>query len=495
MKTNVKQTLGLGMLLGALATGAISQGWNPVGSAHAKAAEVIVDDTPLSASARQRATYSPAIKKAAPSVVYISTSKTMKASQINGPQFDDSFLRRFFGDRLPQMPQTPEGPTRSGLGSGVIVSRDGYILTNNHVVENADEVKVRLADDKKEYTAEVVGTDPATDIAVLKIDAEDLPAITLGNSDRLEVGDVALAIGNPFGVGQTVTMGIVSATRRGDLGIVNYEDFIQTDASINPGNSGGALVDAGGRLVGINTAIISRTGGNNGVGLAVPMNLARSVMEQIISDGSVSRGYLGVMIQDVTPELADALNLDTDRGALVGEVTEDSAADKAGLKPYDLIVEVAGKKVENRRELSLLVAQQRPGQKVNLRVVRDGKEKTLRAELGKRPGDLSVASVDRGSQGSKALSGLQLKDLDRETRRRFDVPEDVDGAVVSQVVPGSAAARAGLRPGDVIHEIDRQPVKDAAEAEDRLADKDANVLRIWSRGANRIALLKPIQQG
>src|SRR6185369_15054355 len=275
--------------------------------------------------------------KVAPSVVNVFSTKRVKNAY--GPDMfpfsDDPFFRRFFGDQpnRREFRSQPQTHKEHNLGSGVVVTKDGYILTNNHVVDGADEIKVARDKEKTEYTAKIVGRDPKTDIALLKIDAKDLPFATLADSDKIEVGDVVLAIGNPFGIGQTVTMGIVSATKRGNIGIEDYEDFIQTDASINPGNSGGALVDAEGRVIGINTAILSRTGGNQGVGFAVPINLVRSVMEQLTKEGKVVRGYLGVSIQDITPELARQFNLSSDAaGALVSGVTEKSAAAEAGLK-------------------------------------------------------------------------------------------------------------------------------------------------------------------
>ncbi|HEY6169556.1 MAG TPA: trypsin-like peptidase domain-containing protein, partial [Verrucomicrobiae bacterium] len=281
-----------------------------------------LDEKPLATAVKSSTSYAPVIKKAAPSVVNIYTTKTIRETRRMSPLFDDPFFRRFFGqefdDRSSSRPRTHE---EQSLGSGVIISEDGYLLTANHVVEGADEVKVALANDHTTFTAKVIGTDPQTDVAVIKVEATKLPAITIGDSDRLEVGDTVLALGNPFGVGQTVTMGIVSATGRGGFGIVDYEDFIQTDASINPGNSGGALIDAEGRLVGINTAILSRSGGNQGVGFAVPINLARSVMNRLVTDGKITRGFLGVNIQNVSAELAKEFKLGDQGGALVGGIT------------------------------------------------------------------------------------------------------------------------------------------------------------------------------
>jgi serine protease Do len=380
----------------------------------------------------------------------------------------------------------------------VIVSSDGYILTASHVVDGADSVKVALESGEEELDAKVVGADAATDVAVLKVAAKkDLPAIAIGDSEKLEVGDTVLAVGNPFGVGQTVTMGIVSAVGRGNLGIAGYENFIQTDAAINPGNSGGALVDVQGRLVGINTAILSRSGGFQGVGFAVPVSMARFVMERLITEGKVTRGYLGINIQPLTPELAKSFRLpDESSGVLVGGVTPNSAGAKAGLKDGDVIVEVNGKKMTDPRTLQLTVSQIAPGTKVNLRVLRpddDGKtvEKTLSATLGELPKDAVARGMGRPGfeqpqpeRGGDVLDGVEVSDLDARTRRQFGVPTNIKGALVTNVDPDSPSAEAGLRPGDVILEIEREAVRSAddAVALSEKVTKDQVLLRIWSSG-------------
>jgi serine protease Do len=282
----------------------------------------------------------------------------------------------------------------------VIVSEDGYILTSNHVIDGADEIRVELLGGK-EYSARMVGTDPATDTAVIKVEATGLPGAVLANSDKLEVGDIALAIGNPFGIGQTVTMGIVSATGRGELGIVAYEDFIQTDASINMGNSGGALIDAQGRVIGINTAILSRTGGNQGVGFAIPINMGRLVMERLITDGKVTRGYLGVSLQPLTPELAERLEIENEGGALITEVVEGTPAAEAGMKPGDLVTEFNGRKVADYRQLRLMVSQTKPKTKTSFKVLRDGKERTFNVTLAELPSQRALSGMLRpGTPGS-----------------------------------------------------------------------------------------------
>lgn len=370
----------------------------------------------------------------------------------------------------------------------MIVSPNGYILTANHVVEGADKVKVSLGGgDGTEFDAKVIGADPPTDIAVLRIEAKDLPAITITDSDKLEVGDTVLAVGNPFDVGRTVTMGIVSATSRGGFGINAYEDFIQTDAAINPGNSGGALVDAEGRLVGINTAILSGSGGFQGVGFAVPINLARYVMDQITKEGKVSRGYLGVRLQqEVTPGLARKFNLQNSSGAMIAYIEPGSPAAKAGLKEGDFITDVDDKKVTDMRQLRLMVARMAPGTKVNLKLVRDGKERTLAIVLAKMPEDMFTRNERQPSreqgEGVDALDGVEVVDLDSRAKRQLDVPNNVQGALVSGVDPDSNAAEAGLRQGDVIVEIDRHPVPNAQQAVN-LSDQskgDEILLRVWS---------------
>lgn len=453
-----------------------------------------VDNAPLGADTRGATSFSPIVKKVAPSVVNIYSTKTVRQNPGLAPFFDDPFFRQFFGIPFESIPR--ERRERS-LGSGVIVTEDGYILTNAHVVDGADEIKVALADDKTVYEAKVVGTDPQTDVAVIKMEGRKFPAITVTDSDLVEVGDVVLAIGNPFGVGQTVTMGIVSAKGRAGMGIVDYEDFIQTDASINPGNSGGALVDAAGRLVGINQSIISRSGGNQGIGFSIPINLARYVMERLITDGKVTRGYLGVLVQPVTPELAKEFNLPDSSGALIGEVTKDSPAEDAGLKEGDVIIQFNGKKVTDSRHLRLMASQTAPGSRVPVKIVRDGKEQQVTVKLGELPeGGLAKADSRPGglrrSQEPDVLDGVTVDDLDSRTRRQFNLPGQLQGAVVVEVDPASAAAAAGLRVGDVILEINRQRVTSAEEAV-RLSERvkgNRVLLRVWSQGGSRFLVVE-----
>ncbi len=465
-----------------------------------KPAKVIVDNSPIDRTGDRIVSFAPVVKRVGPSVVNVyTTSKVeMRDTSFNGAFPNDELFRRFFGDRFEAPPPRRDMPLprRNGVGSGVIVTEDGYILTNAHVVKGAEEIRVVLSPDKKEYTAEVVGADEGTDIAVLKVDAEGLPAITMGDSDKLEVGDLALAVGNPFGIGQTVTMGMVGAKGRATMGDdLEYQDFIQTDAAINPGNSGGALVDARGRLVGINTAILSRTGGNHGIGFAVPVNLARNVMQNLIEHGRVVRGYLGVVIQEITPALATAFDLKgEERGALVSQVQEDGAADEAGVKVGDVIVEFNGETVKDVRSLKLKVAGASPRSKTPLKIVRDGKAMELQVRLKELPGEDRLLS-DRGERNSASdekLKGVGVEDLDREARRRHRIPSDVSGALVTSVDPRSEAYEAGLRPGDVILEMNRQTVSGADDAVElsRKLDTDAVLLRIWSGGGSRYLVVE-----
>ncbi len=451
---------------------------------HADKAEINLDTKPISPATKQKTSFAPILKTVTPSVVNVFTTKTVKMER--HPMMDDPFFRRFFG--VPQQPREAPERHQSSLGSGVILSADGYILTNNHVIAESDEIKVALANSDEEYIAKLIGTDPKTDIAVLKIDAKDLPAIIVGDSETLEVGDLVFAIGNPFGVGQTVTSGMVSAVGRGNLGITDYENFIQTDASINPGNSGGALIDAEGRLVGINTAILSRTGGNNGIGFAVPINMARSVMERLLEHGRVVRGFLGVVIQPVTKDLADRFDLKDNEGALISEVMDDSAAEEGGIKAGDVVIKFDGREVEDVRKLRLMVEATPPNKKVEVVVVRNGKRKAIDIKLKELPGDGELASMGSDSYiQSKFTKGLDLQSVDREMRRALDLPRDLEGALVASVDPESPAAEAGLRKGDIILEIEHQSVDNAADAYRKLADikGDSALLYIMSNGRKR----------
>ena len=460
-----------------------------------------VDETPLPREIGGHSSFAPVVKKVAPGVVKVFTTTKLHNTAFNGaPDGMDDLLRRFFGDPFQgRNPRRQFGtPRQEGIGSGVIATKDGYILTNNHVVDGADEVKVALQDGR-EFTAKVVGRDPKTDVAVIKIDAADLPAVPMADSDKVEVGDVVLAVGNPFGIGQTVTTGIVSATGRGGAVGLDYEDFIQTDAAINPGNSGGALVDAEGRLIGINTAILSRSGGNQGIGFAIPANIARDVMGSLVKDGHVTRGYLGVMIQDVNPALEKEFKLKDTKGALVGDVTPKSPAEKAGFQSGDLIVEFNGKKVTDSRHLKLEVARTQPGETVPVKVLRDGEPKKLDVTIKELPGTEHLAKNDGGGHpdDTGTLNGVAVGDLDNNVRQQFELPNTVKGAVVTEVDPNSPSAEAGLRPGDVIQEINRKPVKNAEEAvqmTEKTTDK-TTLLRIWRDGGSRYIVVDESKAG
>ena len=405
--------------------------------------------------------FAPIVKNALPAVVNIASSKIIKASDnsMQMPFQDDPLFQQFFGR---QFRSRPRDQHEQGLGSGVIINSDGYILTNNHVVEGASDIRIYTSD-KRELKAHIIGADPRSDIAVIKVEAKDLPALPIGDSSQVEVGDIVLAIGNPFGVGQTVTMGIVSATGRGNLGIEDYEDFIETDAAINPGNSGGALINTRGELVGINTAILANgSNGNQGVGFAVPANQARQVMDQIISKGRVERGYMGVMIQEVTPSVAKAFNLDqVQGGALVGDVTEGSPAARAGIQKGDIILELNGRRVADSRELRLKISQMAPGSDVRMRIFRDGSRRDVELKLGELPNDQARAT-ERGASNSP-ISGIAVDNLNAQILRELNLPSNTSGVVITGIEPGSAAEAAGLQRGDVIQEVNRRPVTSTTE--------------------------------
>ncbi len=447
-----------------------------------------VSSTPINRDAHLGTSFAPIVKKAAPGVVNIFSTRIIKERLLNAnPMFNDPIFRHFFGNQMSPYGDEQERTRKErSLGSGVIVSQDGYILTANHVVADADEIKVAVAGIKKEFTAKVIGKDRATDIAVLKIDANNLPAVTLADSDQIEVGDVVLAIGNPFGVGQTVTMGIVSGLGRIVPGFNQYQNFIQTDAAINPGNSGGALVDVEGRLVGINTAIISPSGGNNGVGFAVPINLARNVLERLVAGGKVTRGYLGIMPQDIDANLAKQFKLPGQNGALVGDVVPGTPAEKAGLQSGDVILSINGKNIEDAHDLQLTISEFLPGASVKLGVVRNGQTKTFTVKLAEQPGDLVANNNDDSDPGNAtadALAGVTVANYSAQVRQQLRVPEDIHGVIVTSVADDSNAADAGLQPNDIIVEINRQPVANANAAVKlcRAAKGDEILLKIWRR--------------
>ncbi len=488
--------IGVGVCLWGLASYALDSKSAPP--------ELKIDSTPIERSLSPLTSYAPMLQEVTPSVVNIFTTKEVEMRRRGNPFGEDPIFRYFFGPG--QNPfegpgqETPNRRRQQGLGSGVIVSKNGYVLTNNHVIEGADEIIVATEKDGQttEYEAEVIGTDERTDIAVLKIDASNLPSLTLADSDDLQVGDITFAVGNPFGVGKTVTSGIISALGRGALGIVDYENFIQTDASINPGNSGGALVDIQGRLIGINTAIISGSGGAQGVGFAVPINLARIIMERLIEDGSVRRGYLGVLIQPISQDLAEVFELEDRAGALVGGLTPGGPAEKAGIEPGDIIVKINDEKVKSDQGLRLAVAEKRPGSKLNVTVLRDGNRMDFEVELDEFPEDPAMASYgspygpsardDRFPKNS-ALEGVQVMDSEKAPDE-FRLPDDLRGAVVVDIQSESIAAESGLQVGDVILEINRERVRSGREAVEAARGLEGRtLLRVWSRGVTRFLVI------
>jgi serine protease Do len=427
-----------------------------------------------------------------PAVVQIRTVNRVRATRgFDFGPFGDDFFEDFFGPGFEQEYQTEAG------GSGVIVSADGYVLTNNHVVENAESIEVQLTNGRN-YDATVIGTDPATDLAVIKVDPgeDELPVARLGDSDANQVGDWVVALGSPFGLDNTVTAGIISAKGRSQLNILDYEDFIQTDAAINPGNSGGPLVNLKGEVIGINTAIFSTSGGYMGVGLAIPINLAQMVLDQLIDTGEVTRGWLGVYIQDVTPELAEALGLDDDaRGALVGEVMPDTPAAEGGLESGDLITRVDELTIEDAGQLRNHIATVPPGEDVELDVLRDGEQTTLTVEIGERPAEESVLSPglkpDGGGGGTKSRAlGLEVGSLTPQLAAELGY-EGADGVVVTGVESGSTAYRAGLRQGAIIVEVNRKAVDSPAEFAEMVERADSPVLLyVWNQGVRTYLALE-----
>ena len=453
-RTTAILVLVIAALAGGLVTAVSTSRTTPINVTTAHAASV-AEQAPFG-------TFAPMVKHVMPAVVNISSTRTVKTQRgaTNG-MFDDPLFQRFFGGRMPQ--QMPRERKSQSLGSGVIVSPDGYILTNNHVVEDATQVKVSFSD-KREFTAKVIGTDKDTDIAVIKIDQQNLPVLPLSDSSHAQVGDVVLAIGNPFGIGQTVTMGIVSATGRSMGGnIERFEDFIQTDASINPGNSGGALVNTHGELVGINTAILAgETGGNQGIGFAIPVNLARNVMDQIRKSGKVTRGFIGILPQELTPDMARAFGKADLRGVAIATVETNTPASKSGLQVGDVITAVNNNPVTDVNAFRLQVAGMAPGTNVNLKVYRAGVYKDVSltlaelknqtAENGEGPGNLPGG----GEKG--AMQGVSVQALNSDLRQQLQIPEGTKGVIITDVDEDAPAAQAGLRQGDVIEQVNHKPV-------------------------------------
>jgi serine protease Do len=447
-------------------------------------------------------------KAVRPAVVNITPAKTVvrdRGKREGGDPMDrmEEFFgvpKRFFGPRghgPSERGPSERGPFDrephgGGMGSGVIVSQDGYLITNSHVVGDAKEVQVTLPD-KREFTGKVVGNDPKTDLAVVKIDGRDLPSVQWGDSARLQVGEYVLAVGNPFGLNSTVTLGIVSALGRGRMGITQYEDFIQTDAAINPGNSGGALVNTKGELIGINTAIFSQSGGYQGVGFAVPTSMAKPVFESLLKTGKVVRGYLGVAIQDLTPDLAKNFGLKEPKGALISDVSSESPAEQSGLKQGDVILEFQGTSVEDPAALQRLVTRTPVGSKATVKVLRDGYEKDVTVTIGEQPDTVKVAKAEGQDGEHAALAGVEVQTLDRKTAHELGLSEKTQGVVVTNIEPDSWAQQAGLTEGDVIQSINRQEIKSVKDYEKVMSalKKDQPVLLLINRrGASLFMTVK-----
>lgn len=479
MKKNVLIGIGillLGILIGGLAFYTLGK---ITGHQGAYLPYPISPDVPRQIIETSRA-FSEIVSAVSPSVVNISTTKVLRRDTDSFPEdpfFD--FFRPFHDFRIPKKWK------EQSLGSGVVVSPDGYIITNNHVVEKSDEIKVTLLD-KRSFRGRIVGADPKTDIAIVKIDASNLPTIPWGDSEQLQVGEFVLAIGNPYGLSHTVTMGIISAVGRANVGVADYEDFIQTDAAINPGNSGGPLVNIKGELIGINTAIFSKTGGYQGIGFAVPSNMVRPIMSQLIQKGKIIRGWLGVTIQELTPELSQKFGLEKSKGALVSDVAKGSPADKGGIMRGDIILEFNGKEVKDVGNLRNMVAQSKVGSDVSIKILRSGKEYTVRLVIAELPREVAEAVPSNlpDDLEAGALTGLSVMSLTKEIARQLGFTKDEKGVVVVRVDPASPADEAGIKKGDVIKEVDKKQVG-TLEDFNRIASnlkKNETVLLFITRG-------------
>lgn len=436
-------------------------------------------------------------KSVKPAVVNIAATRSGKPGENpHGSPLDDPFFRKFFGDEFFKRDAPQREPRERGQGSGVIVEANGLIITNNHVVSKADEIRVFLSD-KREFKGKLIGTDTKTDIAIVKIEATGLPTVPWADSDQLEVGEYVLAIGSPFGLTQTVTMGIVSAVGRASMGIAEYEDFIQTDAAINPGNSGGALVNVRGELVGINTAIFSQSGGNMGIGFAVPSNLSRTVMDQLVRTGKVVRGWLGVAIQDLSVELATQFGITDTKGVLVSDVMEDSPAKKAGFERADVITEYDGKPMDSPTHLRNAVAQTPIGKKVSVKLIRDKKPKTIEVTIVEQPKSLGQPGVEESRESAAPtgiLSDIDVRELNEELASRYGLKAADRGVVVIRVKSGSTAEEMGVREGDLILEVNRKAVtslKSYEQAASGLAKDQAVLLLLKRKGQAIYLTLRP----
>jgi serine protease Do len=436
--------------------------------------------------------FSASAKEAMPAVVSIKVEKKVEASPLsfgtpfgyNDPfgLFGDDLLRKFFGDRIPPQQQTPKKFYEHGQGSGFIISKDGYILTNNHVVGDVDKITVELQDGRKFENAKLIGTDPGSEVALIKIDGDNFPVLPMGNSDKIEIGDWVIAIGNPFGLNETVTVGVISAVGRSNVHIAAYEDFIQTDAAINPGNSGGPLINLDGQVIGINTAIFSQSGGYMGIGFAIPINMARTIEQQLKENGKVIRGYLGIYGQDVTPDMAQLLQLGSNKGVIVASVEKGSPADKAGLKSHDVLLEMNGKKVESYDSFRNDVAVLRPGSNIKLSVLRDGKTIGVTVTLAERPMEVAQGNPPKWRRQSQEALGIEVQNLTKDLAERFGYSLG-EGVIVTRVTSGSPAANAGIQSGDLIQSVNRESVNSADDFEKAVMRTEGNkVLLLIKRG-------------
>lgn len=453
------------------------------------------DEADIALLDRTSKAFASVVKKAGPAVVHVGVEKSATSrgmQQFPFDLFNDPFFERFFGPQF-RRPEIPRGKGRSfrqqAAGSGFIISPDGYILTNNHVVDGAERITVRLADER-EFKAKVVGSDPQTDVALLKIEGRNLPVLPLGDSDALEVGEWVISIGSPFQLNQTVTVGVVSAKGRNRMGITDYENFIQTDAAINPGNSGGPLLNIRGEAVGMNTAIFSRSGGYMGIGFAIPINMAKHIEQQLRSTGKITRGWLGVVIQDVNEELAKQFGSKDKRGALVSDVLPDSPAQRGGLLQGDIITAINGRSIASVADLRNRIAETPPNTAVRLRVLRNGQKRDIKINLGEQPKDLARNGVAVDSP--LAAMGLSLQDLTDDVARQFDYKRG-QGVLIAGVDPTSPAEAAGLASGQLIEEVNRIRVHSIKELEQALAKGQGNrqvLLRVRVDGNSRYVVLQ-----
>lgn len=427
--------------------------------------------------------YHNAIKESKNSVVNIATTKKTKQNEQLNELMQNPFFKEFFGNRMPEFKQQ-ERKSHS-LGSGVIISKDGYIVTNNHVVEGADEIVITLPNDEKEYKAKIIGEDPKTDLAVVKIDAKNLHVAKFGDSSNLLEGDLVFAIGNPFGVGETITQGIISALNKSNVGLNQYENFIQTDASINPGNSGGALVDSRGALIGINSAILSRSGGNNGIGFAIPSNMVQKIATSLIEDGKVERGFMGVSISDLTNELKELY--ENKQGALILMIEKDSPAQKAGLQISDLIIEVDGIKIKNANELKNTIASISPEKNITITYERDKKIKTTKVKLSKMDSDILISSD--GKSTSSSIEGLTLVEINAKTRQQYQLSKETEGVLVLDVKEDSKAEKMGFKEGDIILQIEQLRIDSLKDLNTALKEYKNNKKRVLISRKNYRAIL------